>query len=84
MSAIEMMDPKMDAGMNHQATNNGNKKILNFEQAVKANKLQLKNIAYSQLIGNFVEMGRSILFLFDLISCAFLCVQEFSTIALRV
>lgn len=32
MSAIEMMDPKMDAGM---IGNQVNRKILNFEQAVK-------------------------------------------------
>lgn len=49
MSAIEMMDPKMDAGMNQ--TKNGSKKVLNFEQAVKAQKLELKNIPLSLLIG---------------------------------
>lgn len=32
MSAIEMMDPKMDAGM---IGNQVNRKVLNFEQAVK-------------------------------------------------
>lgn len=32
MSAIEMMDPKMDAGM---IGNQVNRKVFNFEQAVK-------------------------------------------------
>jgi hypothetical protein len=32
MSAIEMMDPKMDAGM---LCNRGNKAALNFDQAVE-------------------------------------------------
>ena len=32
MSAIEMMDPKMDAGM---LCNRGNKTVLNFDQAVE-------------------------------------------------
>ncbi|XP_057379154.1 N-alpha-acetyltransferase 35, NatC auxiliary subunit-like [Daphnia carinata] len=49
MSAIEMMDPKMDAGM-HQITN-GSKKILNFDQAVKAGKLELKKVNNDQFIG---------------------------------
>ena len=49
MSAIEMMDPKMDAGMNQMK--NGTRKVLNFEQAVKADKLELKNVPFSLLIG---------------------------------
>lgn len=32
MSAIEMMDPKMDAGM---IGNQVNRKVLNFEQAIQ-------------------------------------------------
>lgn len=36
MSAIEMMDPKMDAGM---MCNRGSKKVLNFDQALKVNFL---------------------------------------------
>jgi len=43
------MDPKMDAGMNQMK--NGTRKVLNFEQAVKANKLELKNVPFSLLIG---------------------------------
>ena len=49
MSAIEMMDPKMDAGM-HQITN-GSKKILSFDQAVRAGKLELKKVNPEQFIG---------------------------------
>lgn len=49
MSAIEMMDPKMDAGM-HQV-NNGSRKILNFDQAVKAGKLELKKVSLAHFIG---------------------------------
>ena len=36
MSAIEMMDPKMDAGM---IGNQVNRKVLNFEQAIKVSIL---------------------------------------------
>lgn len=36
MSAIEMMDPKMDAGM---IGNQVNRKVLNFEQAIKVGTL---------------------------------------------
>lgn len=36
MSAIEMMDPKMDAGM---IGNQVNRKVLNFEQAIKVSVL---------------------------------------------
>ncbi|MGH0183787.1 UNVERIFIED_CONTAM: hypothetical protein FKN15_026089 [Acipenser sinensis] len=38
MSAIEMMDPKMDAGM---IGNQVNRKVLNFEQAVKVALLNI-------------------------------------------
>lgn len=38
MSAIEMMDPKMDAGM---IGNQVNRKVLNFEQAIKVEFLAL-------------------------------------------
>lgn len=48
MSAIEMMDPKMDAGM---MCNRGNKKALNFDQAVKANRLKLNNFTMAEQIG---------------------------------
>lgn len=37
MSAIEMMDPKMDAGM---LCNRGNKVALTFEQAVEVSELK--------------------------------------------
>ncbi|XP_047507728.1 N-alpha-acetyltransferase 35, NatC auxiliary subunit isoform X1 [Pieris napi] len=48
MSAIEMMDPKMDAGM---ACNRGNPKPLNFQQAVECGKLKIDDLEPSELIG---------------------------------
>ncbi|KAI5639775.1 mak10 subunit, natC n(alpha)-terminal acetyltransferase domain-containing protein [Phthorimaea operculella] len=48
MSAIEMMDPKMDAGM---LCNRGNPKPLNFQQAVAAGTLKIENLDPSELIG---------------------------------
>nr|XP_053647736.1 N-alpha-acetyltransferase 35, NatC auxiliary subunit-like [Cherax quadricarinatus] len=47
MSAIEMMDPKMDAGM---MCNRG-KKVQNFDQAVKAGALKLNNLTMEELVG---------------------------------
>lgn len=47
MSAIEMMDPKMDAGM----LCNRDKKVLNFEQSVKEGKLKIKNLSNEEKIG---------------------------------
>jgi len=49
MSAIEMMDPKMDAGMNQISP--GSKKVLNFDQAVSAGQLELKKISLPHFIG---------------------------------
>lgn len=48
MSAIEMMDPKMDAGM---LCNRGNKKALSFDQALESGVLQMENLTNNQLIG---------------------------------
>ncbi|XP_065348980.1 N-alpha-acetyltransferase 35, NatC auxiliary subunit [Cloeon dipterum] len=48
MSAIEMMDPKMDAGM---VCNRGSKKALTFDQAVEAGALKLKELTASEQIG---------------------------------
>ncbi|XP_042909668.1 N-alpha-acetyltransferase 35, NatC auxiliary subunit isoform X2 [Parasteatoda tepidariorum] len=48
MSAIEMMDPKMDAGM---MCNRGSKKVLNFDQALKAGKLKIKDLSAEEQIG---------------------------------
>ncbi|KFM79599.1 N-alpha-acetyltransferase 35, NatC auxiliary subunit, partial [Stegodyphus mimosarum] len=48
MSAIEMMDPKMDAGM---MCNRGSKKVLNFDQALKAGKLKIKDLTVEEQIG---------------------------------
>uniref|UniRef100_A0A1B6C3I9 Protein MAK10 homolog n=1 Tax=Clastoptera arizonana TaxID=38151 RepID=A0A1B6C3I9_9HEMI len=49
MSAIEMMDPKMDAGM---FCNRGNKAALTFDQAVQTGKLKLEGLTLSEQIGN--------------------------------
>ncbi|XP_039758508.1 N-alpha-acetyltransferase 35, NatC auxiliary subunit isoform X1 [Pararge aegeria] len=48
MSAIEMMDPKMDAGM---LCNRGNPKPLNFQQAVACGKLKIDDLDPSEIIG---------------------------------
>ncbi len=47
MSAIEMMDPKMDAGM---VCNKTYKKVLNFEQSLKANRIKIDNFGYCEQI----------------------------------
>lgn len=47
MSAIEMMDPKMDAGM---LCNRGNKAALTFEQAVDSGQLRIRGLSYSEQI----------------------------------
>ncbi|KAL3227940.1 hypothetical protein MRX96_003877 [Rhipicephalus microplus] len=48
MSAIEMMDPKMDAGM---MCNFGNKKVMNFDQAVSAGALKIADLSPAEHIG---------------------------------
>ncbi|XP_055956276.1 N-alpha-acetyltransferase 35, NatC auxiliary subunit [Patella vulgata] len=48
MSAIEMMDPKMDAGM---MCNQIKRKVLTFEQAVEAGQLKVNNFTAAELIG---------------------------------
>ncbi|XP_032809188.1 N-alpha-acetyltransferase 35, NatC auxiliary subunit isoform X1 [Petromyzon marinus] len=48
MSAIEMMDPKMDAGM---IGNQVNRQVLNFEQAIKEGAVKTKDLTLSELIG---------------------------------
>ncbi|OWR50381.1 MAK10 protein [Danaus plexippus plexippus] len=48
MSAIEMMDPKMDTGM---LCNRGNPKPINFQQAVACGKLKIDNLEPSEIIG---------------------------------
>ncbi|XP_064460377.1 N-alpha-acetyltransferase 35, NatC auxiliary subunit-like [Ornithodoros turicata] len=48
MSAIEMMDPKMDAGM---MCNFGNKKVLNFDQALSARELKVADLTNEEIIG---------------------------------
>ncbi|XP_072402056.1 N-alpha-acetyltransferase 35, NatC auxiliary subunit-like isoform X3 [Diabrotica undecimpunctata] len=48
MSAIEMMDPKMDAGM---LCNRGSRKIISFDQAVQDKMLKLDEFSNAELIG---------------------------------
>ncbi|XP_043265952.1 N-alpha-acetyltransferase 35, NatC auxiliary subunit [Colletes gigas] len=48
MSAIEMMDPKMDAGM---LCNRGNNKPCTFTQAVESGALKLDNLTTFEVIG---------------------------------
>ncbi|XP_067001867.2 N-alpha-acetyltransferase 35, NatC auxiliary subunit [Anabrus simplex] len=48
MSAIEMMDPKMDAGM---LCNRGNKSALSFDQAVQTGQLKLQELCLAEQIG---------------------------------
>lgn len=48
MSAIEMMDPKMDAGM---LCNRGTKKAKSFNEAVKDGSLKLNDLTNSEIIG---------------------------------
>lgn len=48
MSAIEMMDPKMDAGM---LCNRGNKSAISFDQAVQDGILKLQDLSLSEQIG---------------------------------
>lgn len=48
MSAIEMMDPKMDAGM---LCNRGNNKPYTFAQAVESGAIKLDDLSPSEVIG---------------------------------
>lgn len=48
MSAIEMMDPKMDAGM---LCNQIQRKVHNLEQAVEAGLVKTDNLTHAELIG---------------------------------
>lgn len=52
MSAIEMMDPKMDAGM---LCNRGNKVALTFEQAVDVGYKLLYTIEHRTRLGNLKQ-----------------------------
>ena len=48
MSAIEMMDPKMDAGMVSHQTGN---KVYNFEQSIAEDRIKIKDLELPELIG---------------------------------
>ena len=47
MTAIELMDPKMDVGM----MCNRKKKILNFEQSIEAGKCKINDFTFEEKIG---------------------------------
>ncbi|EDV21028.1 uncharacterized protein TRIADDRAFT_60373 [Trichoplax adhaerens] len=53
MSAVELMDPKMDSGMIYRDCASP---ILSFEEAVEKNKVQVDNFSPSQLIGIVDEL----------------------------
>lgn len=48
MSAIEMMDPKMDAGM---MCNQAKRKVLGLEQATEQGEVKVNDLTMDQLIG---------------------------------
>lgn len=48
MSAIELMDPKMDGGM---MVKKSNRKILTLEQSIKAGTVKVSNLELNELIG---------------------------------
>lgn len=48
MSAIELMDPKMDSGM---VLTQSNRKVYNLEQSVKLNLVKVNNLTYEELAG---------------------------------
>lgn len=57
MSAIEMMDPKMDAGM---MCNQTSKRVLNLDQSIKADKIKLKDLTPSEVVGIIDETLSSV------------------------
>lgn len=72
MSAIEMMDPKMDAGM----LCNKAKKVLQFEPAVKAGLVKIKNFTPEELIGIMDELNSCLVTWLDghsLVQTVFTC-----------
>ena len=50
MSAVEMMDPKMDAGM---VCNQAKRKVLNLQQAIDAGTVKVSDLTYRELTGIF-------------------------------
>jgi hypothetical protein len=48
MSAIELMDPKMDSGMIMKKTN---RSILTFEQSIRSGAIKINNLELDELIG---------------------------------
>ncbi|CAG2162767.1 unnamed protein product [Oppiella nova] len=62
MSAIEMMDPKMDAGM---VSNQTLKKVLNLEQSIKANKIKINDFTLDEHLGVIDETLSSLVTWFE-------------------
>ena len=48
MSAIEMMDPKMDAGM---MCNQAKRKVLGLEQSIEESEIKITELGMEELIG---------------------------------
>ena len=72
MSAIEMMDPKMDAGMIF----NKEKKIMSFKEAIEAGKIKIKDFTAEEMVGIVDELTSCLVTWLDghsLIQTVFIC-----------
>ncbi len=79
MSAIEIMDPKMDAGI---MFNNQSRKILQFKDAVAEGKLKLKDFRPSEMLGIIDELVACFVTWLDghsLIQSVFVCLYTHDT-----
>lgn len=62
MSAIELMDPKMDSGMSLKKCN---RKILNFDQAIKSGQIKINDFETNELLGIIDETYLCLVSWFD-------------------
>jgi len=79
MSAIEIMDPKMDAGM---VCKNSGRDILQFKEAVASGKLKVKDFTEKELLGIIDELLACFVTWFDghsLIQTVFTCLYTHDT-----
>lgn len=79
MSAIEIMDPKMDAGM---VCKNSGREILQFKDAVEAGKLKVKDFTPAELLGIVDELLACFITWLDghsLIQTVFVCLYTHDT-----
>lgn len=79
MSAIEIMDPKMDAGM---ICKNSGREILQFDEAVAAGKLKVTNFTPAELLGIIDELLACFVTWLDghsLIQTVFICLYTHDT-----